>query len=132
MKFHQDGSRPLQNQIFVFGSNLSGIHGAGAAKAAHQFYSAKWGVAEGFMGRSYAIPTVQKQIAGSLTLEQIKPAVRRFLAYAAEHPESEFLVTRIGCVLAGHKDADIAPMFAEATDNCSLPHNWRPILEDTK
>ena len=124
MNFHRDGSAPSQDQIFVFGSNLSGIHGGGAAKAAHQFYGAKWGEAEGIMGQSYAIPTVQKNIAGSLTLEQIQPAVQRFLDFAADHPETEFLVTRIGCVLAGHKDADIAPMFAGAPDNCSLPDTW--------
>lgn len=128
MKFHRDGTSPAPGQIFVFGSNLSGIHGGGAAKAAHQFYGAKWGAAEGIMGQSYAIPTVQERIAGALTLEQIQPAVQRFLAYAADHPETEFLVTRVGCVLAGHKDADIAPMFASATSNCSLPNTWASIL----
>lgn len=130
MKFHRDGSSPAPGQIFVFGSNLSGIHGGGAAKAAHQLYGAKWGEAEGIMGHSYAIPTVQKQIAGSLTLDQIQPAVQRFLVYVADHPETEFLVTRIGCVLAGHKDSDIAPMFAGATSNCSLPDTWAQFLKE--
>lgn len=127
--FHRDGSAPPDGHIFVFGSNLSGIHGAGAAKAAHKQYGAEWGFAEGHSGHSYAIPTVQRNIAGPLSLEEIRAAVDRFIRYARYYAGLKFFVTRVGCVLAGHKDADIAPMFADAPDNCSLPDPWRKYLE---
>ncbi len=130
--FHADGSAPRPGQVFVFGSNLSGIHGGGAARAAHQLYGAEWGVAEGRTGQSYAIPTVKEKIAGPLPLERIKEGVDRFLAHAAQHPGAEFLVTRVGCVLAGHSDAAIAPMFAAAPANCSLPATWREYLSEGK
>jgi hypothetical protein len=122
--YHPDGSSPKPGQVFVFGSNLSGYHGGGAALAAHQHYGAEWGIAEGRTGQSYAIPTVKENIAGPLSLDEIRAAVERFLHYAATHPEESFLVTRVGCVLAGHKDADIAPMFRDAPLNCSLPDTW--------
>ena len=127
-RYHKDGSAPAENQIFVFGSNLSGIHGGGAAKAAHNFYGAAWGVAEGLTGQSYALPTVKKNIAGPLPLADIQAAVNRLLQHAATHPESQFFVTRIGCVLAGYTNADIAPMFKDAPDNCSFPEPWKPYL----
>jgi hypothetical protein len=127
--FHKDGSAPQSGQVFVFGSNLSGYHGGGAAKAAHQHYGAEWGVAEGRTGNSYAIPTVKANIAGPLGLDAIRLGVSTFLHYAATHPEDSFLVTRVGCVLAGHKDTDIAPMFRDAPLNCSLPENWREFVE---
>lgn len=128
-KYHADGCAPLPGQIFVFGSNLSGIHGGGAARAAHQFYGAAWGVASGLMGQSYGIPTVQAHIAGPLSLEQIAKHVAAFLAFAEVNPQAEFLVTRIGCGLAGHQDQDIAPMFADAPLNCSLPKTWAPHIQ---
>lgn len=127
--FHVDGSSPASGQVFVFGSNLSGLHGGGAARAAHRFYDAKWGVAEGITGRCYAIPTVKHHLAGSLSLDEIRAAIERFLHHAATHPESQFFVTRIGCGLAGHHDQDIAPMFADAPMNCSLPLPWQQYVE---
>jgi hypothetical protein len=123
-KFHKDGSSPEQGQVFVFGSNLSGIHGAGAARAAKDKYSAIWGVASGPTGNSYAIPTVKKNIAGPLSIEEIAGDVACFISYATDHPEAEFFITRIGCGLAGHRDQDIAPMFSSAPINCSLPDTW--------
>lgn len=128
-KYHIDGSAPKPMQVFVFGSNLGGVHGAGAALAAHRFYGAKLGVAEGMAGRSYAIPTKDASITRSLSLKEIKASVDRFLTLAHNHPEVQFMVTRIGCVLAGHKDKDIAPMFREAPENCSLPDKWRKFVE---
>lgn len=127
--YHPDGSKPEPGQVFVFGSNLSGIHGGGAARAAHENYGAVWGVAVGRMGHSYAIPTVQHGIAGPLTLDEIRAAVHVFVAYAAEHQHIDFFVTRVGCGLAGHKDADVAPMFKDAPLNCSLPEPWRQHVE---
>lgn len=128
-RYHLDGVAPAPHQVFVFGSNLSGIHGGGAARAAHDHYGAMWGVAEGLTGDSYALPTVQKNIAGPLTLDEIEGYVRNFLSFAHANPTVEFFVTRVGCGLAGHKDQDIAPMFADAPDNCVLPEPWREILE---
>lgn len=80
-------------------------------------------------GRCYAIPTVQHGIAGPLTLGEIAQAVERFIAHAQREPETSFFVTRIGCGLAGHRDADIAPMFASAPLNCSLPQPWATYIE---
>lgn len=130
--YHRDGTRPTQGAIFVFGSNLSGIHGAGAAKAALDFFGAVWGVAEGMTGQCYAIPTVRRGIAGPLELDAIRLSVSKFLHYAATHPEDRFFVTRIGCGLAGHKDADVAPMFRDAPLNCSLPDTWQQYVENAK
>lgn len=128
--YHQDGAPPKPGQIFCFGSNLSGIHGAGAALAAHSFYGAEWGVGEGRTGQSYALPTVRHGIAGPLSLPEIADAVARFLAHATAHSELLFFVTRVGCGLAGHNDSDIAPMFAGAPANCSLPRPWAEFLEE--
>lgn len=126
-KYHKDGSAPAQGQIFVFGSNLSGIHGAGAARAAHQHYGAAWGVGEGMTGESYALPTVRHNIAGPLPLAEIADAIERFIVIAEESAD-EFFVTRVGCGLAGHRDEDIAPMFRDAPSNCSLPDTWQKYL----
>ena len=128
-RYHVDGSPPNAGEVFVFGSNLSGLHVGGAARAAHDLYGALWGVAEGRERMSYAIPTVQKNIAGPLPLQDIKMAVERFLRYAYFKKERWFFVTRVGCVLAGHRDADIAPMFSAAPPNCSLPDPWQQFLE---
>lgn len=128
-KFHADGTSPSIDQVFVFGSNLSGFHGGGAARAAHQLYGAEWGVAEGLTGNTYAIPTVKEHIAGPLTVEQISEAVSRFIDFAKANPDRHFFVTRIGCGLAGHCDQDIAPMFSAAPINCSLPDTWAQYIK---
>lgn len=130
--YHTDGTPAPVGHIFVFGSNLSGIHGAGAARAALKFYGAVWGQAEGRAGNSYAIPTVKHHIAGPLTLEEIKLAVDRFIQFAsyAENITDQFFITRVGCGLAGHNDEDIAAMFKDAPLNCSLPVDWQYLIED--
>lgn len=109
--------------IFVFGSNRAGRHGKGAALYARQHHGAIYGRGEGLQGESYAIPTKDEQVQ-SLDLDQIRVHVHRFVDFASLHPELQFLVTRIGCGLAGYTDADIAPMFAAAPVNCSLPEGW--------
>ena len=111
-------------QIFVFGSNLAGRHGKGAALTAKQEHGAKYGQGYGLQGCSYGIPTkgLDLQI---LSLKEINMYVSSFLEFARKHPEMQFNVTRIGCGLAGYKDEQIAPMFKGASDNCVLPEGWR-------
>lgn len=105
------------DEVFVFGSNIYGKHNGGAAGYALQHFGAQYGQAEGMQGRSYAIPTI------GVSEEQINDAVRRFCAYAAQHPELTFLVTPIGCGVAGYRPSFIAPMFMDATmlPNVKLP-----------
>ena len=118
------------NQIFVFGSNESGRHGKGAAKTALQ-WGAKYGQAEGLQGNTYAIPTVNASISNHLKVEKIKMYVDNFIRFAKEKKELHFLVTEIGCGLAGMSYKHIAPLFKEAygTENISLPKRFIKILE---
>jgi hypothetical protein len=110
--------------VFVFGSNLAGRHGKGAAYTAQRDYGAEFGVGEGLTGRAYAIPTKDENLR-TLPLSEIAVSVETFKAFARKHPEMQFGVTRIGCGLAGYTDIDIAPMFADAPENCELPGDWR-------
>lgn len=110
--------------VFVFGSNEAGRHGAGAALHARKYCGAVYGQGVGFQGRSYAIPTKDRKLK-TLPLERIKNYVDEFLHFARQHPEMAFLVTRIGCGLAGYEDEDMAPLFEKAPVNCELPEGWR-------
>jgi hypothetical protein len=110
--------------VFVFGSNLAGRHGAGAALFARQIHGARLGQGVGPQGNSYAIPTKDAKLI-SLPLGTIAGYVADFLSYAKSHPETYFSVTKIGCGLAGYKETDIAPMFRNAPPNCILPEGWR-------
>lgn len=112
--------------IFVFGSNLAGRHGKGAALVALREHGAIYGRGTGLQGDSYAIPTKDAQLR-SLVLDQIQKHVETFIAFAKAHPQLEFFVTRIGCGLAGYTDDQISPMFKEAPDNCHLPSGWRQL-----
>ncbi len=108
------------NEIFVFGSNLAGMHGGGAARIALNQFGAIWGQGVGLQGKSYAIPTMH----GGVNL--IQPYVDEFIIFAEEHPEMHFLVTRIGCGIAGFTDDEIFPLFEKAHDveNIVLPSGW--------
>lgn len=119
-----------KNEIFVFGSNLSGIHGGGAAKTALDRFGAVWGLSNGRQGNCYAIPTKSENIERTLTIEEIKIYVNYFIEYAKQNPEQNFLVTEIGCGLAGHYASDIAPLFKEAVNvkNIHLPKKFWNIL----
>lgn len=110
--------------IFVFGSNLAGRHGRGAALHARINHGAVYGQGAGLQGDSYGIPTKDAALK-SLSLEAIREHVTHFITFAIERPDLHFNVTRIGCGLAGYTDADIAPMFAYAPSNCVLPEGWR-------
>lgn len=111
-------------EIFVFGSNLAGRHGKGAALFAKKHFGAIYGQGVGMQGDSYAIPTKDEKLK-ILPLEAIQFYIHQFLTYAHVHPELQFFVTRVGCGLAGYKDADIKPFFETAPDNCKLPDGWR-------
>lgn len=109
-----------EDEVFVFGSNLEGMHGGGAAYAAFRKFGAVMGCGVGHRGQSYAIPTMQGGV------ETIKPYVDEFIGYAKAHPDLFFYVTRIGCGIAGFRDKDIAPLFHDAVDveNICLPESF--------
>lgn len=109
--------------IFVFGSNLAGRHGKGAALTAKVTYGAQYGVGVGRTGNAYAIPTKDASLK-TLPLKTIQTYVSQFIDYAKAHPELQFYVTRVGCGLAGYTDAQIAPMFKGAPENAPLPKGW--------
>ena len=113
-------SELAENEIFVFGSNLAGAHGGGAARLAYRKFGAVWGEGVGLHGQTYAIPTMQGGV------RTIKPFVDEFIRFAKESPRLTFLVTRIGCGIAGFQDRDIAPLFRAAinVDNIILPKGF--------
>lgn len=108
------------DEVFVFGSNLAGMHGGGAARVAYERFGAVWGCGVGLQGQSYAIPTMQGGV------ETIRPYVDAFIDFARSRPDLFFYVTRIGCGIAGFVDAEIAPLFAaaRAVPNICLPENF--------
>ena len=107
------------DEIFVFGSNLRGAHGGGAAWVAYRQFGAI------MQGQSYAIPTMQGEV------ETIEPYVTEFITFAKAHPELFFYVTRIGCGIAGFRDDEIAPLFADAfgVENICLPETFAKVLK---
>lgn len=109
--------------VFVFGSNLAGRHGKGAAACALANHGAIYGQGKGLQGSSYAIPTKDKELK-ALPLPAISVYVLEFLYFAHKHPNYTFNVTRIGCGLAGYTDEQIGPMFNEASANVNLPAGW--------
>ena len=113
------------NEIFVFGSNLAGFHGGGAANVAMERFGAIWGQGVGRQGQSYAIPTMH---GGP---ETIRPFVSGFIDYASNHPDYTFYVTRIGCGIAGFTPDQIAPLFREAleVENILLPEDFVKIID---
>lgn len=114
--------------IFVFGSNLAGRHGKGAALTARFSHGAIYGQGYGRQGNSFAIPTKDHQLR-TLPLNDIQTYVGKFLNYARADQSEIFNVTRIGCGYAGYKDEDIAPMFKNAPANCHLPEQWIELLK---
>ena len=114
-------------EVFVFGSNLAGRHGKGAALAALQLHGAVYGQGEGRQGDSYGIPTKDGRLR-TLPLDVIASHVKTFVDYAREHPEVVFRVTAVGCGLAGCMPAQIAPMFGGVSGNCVLPPEFVEVL----
>ena len=113
--------------IFVFGSNLAGRHGAGAAKFAVQHHGAIYGQGCGLQGNSFAIPTKDHYIK-TLPLEIIQLYVEKFKMFAKENPNIIFQLTPIGCGLAGYKYEDIGPMFKDCSSNVVIPKEFEPYI----
>ena len=112
------------NEIFVFGSNLAGMHGGGAARLAYQKFGAIWGQGVGLQGQSYGIPTMQGGV------DTIKPYVDEFIEFAKTHPQLKFLVTEIGCGIAGFSVEEIAPLFKQSieVENIYFPERFWLVL----
>lgn len=110
-------------QIFVFGSNIHGFHGGGAARIALEKFGAVYGQGDGLQGQSYAISSMEG-------LENMAKHVDNFIAFAKQHPELTFLVTRIGCGIAGYTVPEVAPLFSAATEveNIWLPKEFWEVL----
>ena len=113
------------NEVFVFGSNLAGCHAGGAARVACQRFGAVWGQGVGLQSQSYAIPTMQGGV------ETIAPYVDEFIEFAKSHPDMTFLVTPIGCGIAGFTPRELAPLFVRAVDveNVLLPKSFVDVLQ---
>lgn len=105
------------NEVFVFGSDAAGAHGGGAALLAYEKFGAVWGEGEGLFGQSYALPTMGG-------MDEIRTSAANFKAYAAAHPELTFLLTKVACGIAGHTEAEIAPLFAAVPGNVVKPAGW--------
>ena len=112
-----------ENEIFVFGSNIQGSHGGGAAWYAYKTFGAEWGVGEGLTGRTYALPTMEG-------VSSLKHAVEHFIACVKQHPELTFLVTAVGCGIAGYTPQEVAPLFKDALalENVYLPQVFVDVL----
>lgn len=112
------------DEIFVFGSNMAGHHGGGAARIAYQKFGAVWGQGVGAQGQSYAIPTMFN------TVQEIKPYADEFIKYARQHPQNRFLLTRVGCGIAGFSDSEMSRLFKAAADlpNITIPREWMKYI----
>ncbi len=113
------------DEVFVFGSNLEGNHAGGAARVAEEKFGAIWGQGVGLQGQSYAIPTMHGGV------DAVAPYVYEFIKFAKENQDKFFYVTRVGCGIAGFRDKEIAPLFAEAIDivNVCLPKSFVEIIK---
>lgn len=110
------------NEVFVFGSNARGAHAGGAARFAHERFGAVWGQAEGLQGQSYAIDTMSGR-------DVFEEQARRFVAFAATHPELRFLVTEVGCGIAGYTPEQVAAFFRGTGENVVLAESFRAVLD---
>ncbi len=109
------------DEVFVFGSNANGLHGGGAARIAHERFGAVWGEGHGHHGQSYAIDTMSG-------LEVLATEARTFVAYAGKHPELTFLLTPVGCGIAGYSPEQVAPLFASLPENVTVPETFKRYL----
>lgn len=116
--------------VLVFGSNLKGAHGRGAAHFARQVFGARYGCGIGLTGRSYAIPTKDASIQ-TLPLDIIDRYIQDFIRFAYQNPELDLIVTQVGCGLAGYQASQVAPLFKDVPENCILPSEWLPHIGRT-
>jgi hypothetical protein len=114
----------LPHQIFVFGSNLAGEHLGGAARQAANDFGAEWGVGEGLTGQCYAFPTLDENFK-TRTDSQLQASVERFFETARAQYAKEFLLTKVGCGIAGYDEPYIQSKFKNAPPNVVLPEDWR-------
>ena len=130
-KYHKDMTLPQvhRDYVFVFGSNISGIHGAGAALVAKKVFGAEQFVGVGKTGNSYAIPTKDKRIK-VLPLNTIIKYIEQFKEFTHSQPNLKFWITRVGCGLAGYHDTQITSLFKGCNINCVFAQEWKPYLED--
>lgn len=117
------------NEVFTFGSNLAGGHGAGAARTANKLFGARYGVGSGLTGQCYALATKDINIR-TLPLSSIAKEVETFKAVAKDNLHLQFIVTKVGCGLAGYSNSDIAPLFKGCSTNCQFHVDWYPYLEE--
>lgn len=118
---------PQHDKVFVFGSNLAGRHGAGAAKFAVMHHGAIYGQGVGLQGNSYGIPTKDAKVQ-TMPLADILPYVIDFIQFAKDNPSLTFQLTPIGCGLAGYTPPDIGPMFKGCPDNVIIPEEFTPYV----
>lgn len=123
-----EGDKPTRDEFFVFGSNLAGRHGWGAARDAKWYYGAIYGQGIGLQGRSYAIPTKDGDL-NILPLVEIERRVKIFVEFTRDNPKFKFFITRVGCGLAGYKDAEVAPLFNGIGDNCRIHVRWHQLVK---
>jgi len=114
----------MNTEVFVFGSNLAGRHGKGAALCARQEHGAIYGQGKGLQGNSYAIPTKDKELR-TRDIEAISDDVEEFKLFAYNNPQLTFNVTKVGCGLAGIPETIMSQMFLGSPANCILPEGWR-------
>lgn len=112
------------NQIFVFGSNLAGKHYGGAAKQAYEQFGAVMGIGKGVMGQTYAFPTLDKEFK-QLSRNKIRRQVHFLFVFCDENPDKEFLLTKVGCGIAGIDESFMRSMFKNPRKNMVLPEDWR-------
>ena len=125
MLYHKDNTIPNSHSIiWVFGSNMKGYHGAGAALIAKQKFGAPDGLFMGQCSRSYAIATEDSNLK-PLQMKAIVPQIEKFVEHTINNPGFNFFVTRVGCGYAGYTDDQIGPLFAKCGGNCSLAEQWR-------
>lgn len=118
---------PDDDRIFVFGSNLLGIHGAGAAHYAADKLGAEFGIGEGLTGQTYALPTCYRP-GEPVTFAEMMVYVENFLTFARSRPDLTFFVSMVGCGIAGFSETEVGPLFKDAPGNCDLPPEWRAFL----
>ena len=111
------------NEVFVFGSNRAGLHAGGAARMAREKFGARQGVGEGLTGQSYAFPTLTEHFE-KVSPESLGASRDRLFETARRHPDKTFLLTKVGCGIAGFSEDEIRPLFANAPANVILPDDW--------